>query len=81
MRTIKPTLVYHGDICTAVTGPVSDVYTATIGSNDQVVLVEDDTTAVLVGDFVYFVEGDGSERLDPTWLHCTAAEYSKWIAV
>jgi len=71
-----------GDICTAVTGPVSDVYTATL-QDGQVVEVEDDTVAVLVTDYVYYHPGDPDNAVPaaPTYLHCTAAEYTKWIRV
>jgi hypothetical protein len=79
MKTIKCQQTYYGDLCTAVGTAVDDVYPTTIGDGDQIVSVEDDTVAVLVGDFVYYVEGNGSERLDPTWEHCTAADYAKWI--
>lgn len=78
MKTLKPTPTYVGDICTAVTGPVSDVYTATL-QDGQIVEVTDDTVAVLVTDFVYYLAGAPGEQLDPTYLHCTAAEYTKWM--
>jgi hypothetical protein len=78
MKTIKPTPTYCGDICTAVTGPVSDVYTATL-QDGQVVEVTDAVTAVLVTDFVYYLPGKIGEQLSPTYLHCTAAEYTKWM--
>jgi hypothetical protein len=81
MKTIQPRHTYIGDLCTAVTGPVVDDYTATIGDGDQIAVVTDGVTAVLVGDFVYFLGGTPGETHDPTWLHCTAAEYAKWVRV
>ena len=80
MQTLTPAQVdMKGGICTAVTGPVVDVYTATIGEDNAVVEVTDDTNAVLVGDFVYFLLNKPGEIHNPTWLHMTAAEYAKWM--
>lgn len=78
MKTYKPTPTYCGDICSAVTGPVGDIYTATL-VNGETVEVDDDTTAVLVGDFVYYFPGAPGQQLSPTYTHCTAADFAQWI--
>lgn len=80
MKTFRTNATYCGGIVTAVSGPVGNVYTATIGADGgQVVEVTDAVTAVLVTDFVYHLGGNGDQHRAQEYLHCTAAEYAKWI--
>jgi hypothetical protein len=80
MKTLRPQHTYVGDLCTAVTGPVGDVYTATL-QDGQIVEVTDGSVAVLVGDFVYYHPGDPDNAVpaEPTYLHATAADYALWM--
>ena len=78
MHVSKPNKTYYGDLVTGVTGPASNVYTATL-KDGMVVLITDADTAVLVGDFAYFSSATGVEQRNPTWLHASAAEYAKWM--
>ena len=82
MKSIKPARVlYIGDLVTGVTGPVGDVYTATLADGGTVVEITDAVTAVLVGDFAYWLGNKVTNRPpnEVEWLHLTAAEYTKWI--
>lgn len=59
-------------------GSDSDVFDCVV-ENGQAAVVAETGTGPIVGSFVYHAAGNGSNHHDPTYLHCTAAVFAKWI--